>query len=98
MRLPIRGLRDSRDHFTKNILITGAANGIGRALATHYAHNGISLALFDKDRANLQTVVDEGTKLGAVAAMFVVDVTNRTEMDQSIFYYTENCGTLCNII
>ncbi len=93
MRLPIRGLRDSQDHFSENILITGAANGIGRALAAHYAHNGVSLALFDKDRANLQTVVDECTKLGAAAAMFVVDVTNRTEMDQNIFYYMENCGT-----
>jgi NADP-dependent 3-hydroxy acid dehydrogenase YdfG len=93
MRWPIRGLRDSRDHFSKNILITGAAHGIGRALATHYAHDGISLALFDKDRENLQTVFDECTKLGAAAAMFVVDVTNRTEMDQNIFYYMENCGT-----
>lgn len=50
----------------KVVVITGAANGIGRCLAVEYAKRGASLALLDRDRVGLtQTVklLKEGTKV-----------------------------------
>jgi short-subunit dehydrogenase len=44
--------------------LTGAASGIGRALALELATRGCDLALADRDEAGLQAVAAEITKLG----------------------------------
>ncbi len=41
------------------ILVTGAAQGIGRAVARRYARHGARLVLLDSDRAGLETLNDE---------------------------------------
>ena len=74
------------------ILLTGAANGIGRSLATHFACAGTKLALIDKDRHNLQAVADNCIKLGADVTLFAVDVTDREAMDRSITHYIDLFG------
>ncbi|EQD42038.1 short-chain dehydrogenase/reductase SDR, partial [mine drainage metagenome] len=40
------------------ILITGAAHGIGHAVALRYARHGAQLVLLDWDRAGLETLAD----------------------------------------
>src|SRR6478609_7043765 len=45
-------------------VVTGAARGIGRAIATRLAHEGWQVVVADLDAAELQAVADE---LGAVA-------------------------------
>ena len=45
--------------------VTGAAGGIGRALALELASRGCDLALADRDEAGLQAVADEIGKAGA---------------------------------
>jgi short-subunit dehydrogenase len=45
--------------------VTGAASGIGRALALELASRGCDLALADRDEAGLQAVADEIAKAGA---------------------------------
>src|SRR5579862_2137810 len=44
------------------IAVTGAASGIGRALAIELAARGCDLALADRDEAGLQTVAAEIAK------------------------------------
>src|SRR5260370_30223206 len=44
--------------------VTGAAGGIGRALALELAARGCDLALADRDEAGLQTVAAEIAKAG----------------------------------
>jgi len=48
--------------------VTGAASGIGRALAIELAARGCDLALADRDEAGLQTVAAEIAKAGATKA------------------------------
>jgi len=49
----------------KTVLITGAANGIGRATAIAFAGEGAKLALIDKDAAQLEATADEIRRAGS---------------------------------
>jgi NAD(P)-dependent dehydrogenase (short-subunit alcohol dehydrogenase family) len=51
----------------KTILITGAAGGLGSALALQCAHAGAGLILLDKDRRGLGELSDRITGQGLVA-------------------------------
>lgn len=61
-------------------LITGAANGIGRAIANELAAAGYSLVLLDVDELNLETTAKElGQKYAPLTVESqVVDITDET--------------------
>ena len=46
------------DFENQTVMITGSANGIGRATAEAFAHAGASLVLLDLDRAGLDATLD----------------------------------------
>ncbi|MBU2823161.1 SDR family NAD(P)-dependent oxidoreductase, partial [Acidithiobacillus ferrooxidans] len=48
----------------KTILVTGAGDGIGRAVAIEYAHQGATVVLLGKTKRNLEGVYDEITDYG----------------------------------
>lgn len=58
-------------------LITGAAAGIGRALALDFATRGYTLALADRDAAGLDAVAGELRALGAQVSTHLVDLLER---------------------
>jgi short-subunit dehydrogenase len=60
------------------VAITGAASGIGRALALAYAGRGVELALIDRDRDGLAATVRDA---GARATAFPVDLADPTAID-----------------
>ena len=62
------------------VVITGASQGIGRAVALAYAASGTRLALLARNEANLQNVADECTRLGAEAEVVVCDVTDEAQV------------------
>jgi NAD(P)-dependent dehydrogenase (short-subunit alcohol dehydrogenase family) len=65
----------------RRVLITGAASGIGRAIALRFAEAGADLLLLDIDEAGLaQTVVDLGSLSSQVTTQ-VVDLTHKTQID-----------------
>mmetsp|Transcript_6645 Transcript_6645/g.5753 ORF Transcript_6645/g.5753 Transcript_6645/m.5753 type:complete len:90 (+) Transcript_6645:61-330(+) len=41
------------------VFITGAANGIGKEYAKHFANTGFNLILIDKDKKGLKTTKEE---------------------------------------
>ncbi|HUJ74272.1 MAG TPA: SDR family NAD(P)-dependent oxidoreductase [bacterium] len=59
----------------KVAVVTGAASGIGRALALDFARNGCSLVLADIEAAPLQAVKQEVAALGAKVHAQVTDVS-----------------------
>jgi short-subunit dehydrogenase len=65
----------------KTIVITGASNGIGRALAEDYAREGHRLALLGRDSARLDEVASACRKSGAEASTAAIDIKDRTRME-----------------
>jgi NAD(P)-dependent dehydrogenase (short-subunit alcohol dehydrogenase family) len=65
-----------QDRKHKVIVITGAAGGIGRALALHGARLGMRVVLSDIDAGRLEQTVAEVTALGAEAIGVPADVAS----------------------
>ena len=61
--------------------VTGAASGIGRALARELAARGCDLALADRDEAGLASVVAELAKCGRKVTTHRVDVSDPAQID-----------------
>lgn len=61
----------------KSGIVTGAANGMGRASCLMFARAGARVACADMDGAGADAVADEITKAGGQAIDCVLDVTNR---------------------
>jgi NAD(P)-dependent dehydrogenase (short-subunit alcohol dehydrogenase family) len=66
----------------KNILITGAGDGIGRAAAHSYAHLGATVILLGKTVSKLEQVYDEIVAKGySQPAIYPLDLNSATEDD-----------------
>ena len=61
-----------------DVVITGAASGLGRRMALGVARRGGALSLWDVDRAGLEAVVAEVAGLGGRAQPVVCDVSDRS--------------------
>lgn len=68
----------------KNVMITGAASGIGRAAAIRIAQEGGNLALLDQNIDQLKTVSDELKAKGVKVVYAKCDVTNFDETEKVI--------------
>ena len=72
-------------------VVTGAAAGIGAAVARTLARDGYSLALLDRDDVELKRVTAELAETiveGADIESHVVDVTDRQAVDAAAVSYT----------
>ncbi len=61
-------------------VITGAASGIGLAMAHQFAQHGLKLVLSDIESASLQKALAELTDLGATAIAVQADVSSETQV------------------
>ena len=64
----------------RGVVITGAASGIGEALAQHLAARGAKLLLADVDGARLATVAEALHAKGAACETLVTDVAQRADL------------------
>ena len=79
----------------KTALITGAARGIGRAIALELARGGASLALNDVNEAAAQEAIDLALKAGAPKAKFYrFDVADPAACDGAIDAVVSEFGGL----
>jgi short-subunit dehydrogenase len=72
-----------------SIVITGASNGIGEALAVDYAAPGIALALCGRDAGRLAAVAEACRAKGATVDDAVVDVTDRAALAAWLIRFDE---------
>ncbi len=83
----------------KNILITGAGSGIGKAIAFLFAQHGANLALVDMNEENVKKVAQELEQFGTKIAYFVADVSEEDQvkqMTQEVFTAFEQIDVLIN--
>lgn len=64
----------------KTAVITGGGSGIGRAISLLFGSQGAHVHILDLSAEGAQTVADEITQAGGVAAVHAVNVTNQEEM------------------
>lgn len=65
------------------IVITGGAQGLGRAMAEHFAERGAQLALIDMNEDVLSEAVQACRQLGAAQVQsYVFNVTDETSVEQ----------------
>jgi NAD(P)-dependent dehydrogenase (short-subunit alcohol dehydrogenase family) len=65
-------------------VITGAAGGIGSAIAKRFAREGAKVALLDNNAAKLKTLAKEITRAGGHAQAFKVDITDSKDVARAI--------------
>ena len=76
-------------------LVTGAASGIGRAVAVRFAAEGAPVALLDKaDEAALGAVADDIGRAGGRAVGLVADVSDAAAVDEAVSQAAAEIGTI----
>jgi NAD(P)-dependent dehydrogenase (short-subunit alcohol dehydrogenase family) len=79
------------------VIVTGAASGIGRAVASLFAEAGDRLALID---VNMEALQEASKELGDGAELFDVDVSSSGDVASAIRDITSRLGridVLCNV-
>ena len=75
-------------------LVTGAASGMGRAIARLFAAEGAKVAATDVNEAAVRAVVDEIRAAGGEAEAWRLDVSSREEVDRVVAEVAKRFGGL----
>ncbi len=79
----------------KTVIITGAAKGIGRAIATTFAYSGYNVCInYNTSENEAKELCAELAKNGCNVIIYKADITNRKEVDNMVEYVI---GTFGNI-
>ena len=69
----------------KRALVTGAARGIGLAVARHFVREGASVAMLDRDRAAVEAAAAEvNTHREGAASAVIADVSSSADVSRAV--------------
>jgi 3-oxoacyl-[acyl-carrier protein] reductase len=75
-------------------MITGPAKGMGAAITTAFATEGVQLALVGRDVAAIEPVAEEARALGAEAIVVPCDLTDAKQCETAAAVTTEKFGRI----
>jgi 3-oxoacyl-[acyl-carrier protein] reductase len=78
----------------KVAIITGAASGIGRAVAARLGREGAALALFDSNEKMLQSTVEELRATGIKTEGYNRDISNEAQVAEAIARVKNSFGKI----
>ena len=78
----------------KSVVITGAASGIGRAIALKFSHEGAAVMAADLDGKAATSLADEIVADGGSAIGIGADITKRAEIDAMVAAVIERFGCI----
>ena len=79
----------------KNVLVTGASRGIGRAIAAAFARNGYNVAVNYNHSAELaENLCKELRVFGVDSGAFQADVSNRSDVDRMVSEIKASMGNI----
>jgi len=82
----------------RRIILTGASEGIGRALALQLAARGARLALAARDRDRLESLAQECRARGGEALAVPTDVTNQQDLEWLVAETLKTFGGIDTVI
>lgn len=82
----------------KTIAITGAARGLGRAMAEVFAQRGARLALIDVNTENLAETASQWSDNGVEVRTYTADVSNEQDVENTFSRIVEDFGTLHGLV
>ncbi|OMF26759.1 3-oxoacyl-ACP reductase [Paenibacillus sp. FSL H8-0548] len=82
----------------KVAIVTGAADGLGKAISLCYADNGMKVVISDINTDKGLTVVEGIKSAGGDAAFFKADVSNEEEVKNLIDFTVETYGQLDGLV
>jgi 3-oxoacyl-[acyl-carrier protein] reductase len=78
----------------KTALVTGGAQGIGRAIGMRLAREGANVAVADVDLSSAQSIVPEMENLKVSAAAFEADVSDSSQVEELVGKTAERFSTI----
>ena len=76
----------------KSVVVTGAGQGIGRAIALRLAKDGAHIAIVDVNDGKMGQVAEEVRKIGRKATTFKADVTRRDDVYAAVEHAEKALG------
>ena len=76
----------------KTVIVTGAAAGMGEAIAKRFAQEGAKVVATDINQELLDQVVDSITEAGGEAVGLVSNIGEQTDIDQMVHEAIERYG------
>ncbi len=79
-------------------IVTGAASGIGRAIALRLASEGAPVGIWDINDAAAKRVTDEIRTAGGTADAFAVDITDHTMVRNAVVQFERAIGLVAGLV
>jgi len=82
----------------KAVLVTGAARGIGRAIAERLAQEGCTVGVLDLELGNAERAAAELRASGARAAAYAADVADYAAVERAVAAFDEESGGIAGLV
>jgi len=78
----------------KNIIITGAGRGIGRAIALKCSSEGAKVAILARTESELKETAEQISRAGGTAHLFVCNIASADDVNEAVSFARRKSGSI----